>query len=441
MRCHQDDGHDSGLKSVHHPGPGVIDFLISPWRGTAMWRGLARAALNGPFGIALGVAVSLLVGLSIGLAVTFVIAIPAVWLTFHAAAQLGRMERSRAAALLGVNLPSPHPPLASGNWLNRLRQLVTSGSRWREIAYLAIALPVLGALGFALLMLWSASLSLIALITYVGHLPGQSADLGLFRVHPGAGAITALIVGLLGLAFLAPQATAALTALDGLVVRWLLGPHTQSEMARRVSELELSRGAAVHGAEVDRQRIERDLHDGAQQRLVALAMDLGRARERFDSDPQRARQLVDDAHEEAKAALVELRDLARGIHPAVLTDRGLDAALSAVVTRCPIPVSLSVDVPGRLSAPVESAAYFVVAEALTNVAKHAKAKRAHVFIAVQNNRLVIEVRDDGIGGADASQGSGLAGLADRVAALGGWMRLLSPPKGPTSVVVELPCGS
>jgi signal transduction histidine kinase len=419
----------------------VIDILVRPWRGAAMWRGLARAALDVPFGIAIGVGVSLLVALSIGFAVTFVIAIPTVWLTFLVAAQLGRMERSRAAALLGVNLPSPHAPPTPGNWWSRLRQLVTSASRWREIAYLALGLPVLGALGLAVLLLWSASLALVAMVTYVGHLPGGSADLGLFRIHPGAGAVTATLIGCLGLAIVAPQTTMALATLDRTVVRWLLGPHRHGDMARRVSALEISRGAAVQGAEADRQRIERDLHDGAQQRLVALAMDLGRARERFDSDPERARQLVDDAHEEAKAALVELRDLARGIHPAVLTDRGLDAALSAVVTRCPIPVSLSVDVPTRPSAPVESAAYFVIAEALTNVAKHAEATRAHVSIVVQNNRLIIEVRDDGRGGADASGGTGLAGLADRVAALDGWMRLLSPPQGPTSVLVELPCGS
>jgi signal transduction histidine kinase len=232
-----------------------------------------------------------------------------------------------------------------------------------------------------------------------------------------------------------------LAAVDRSVVRWLLGPHGQSDLARRVDELELSRSAAVSSAEAERHRIERDLHDGAQQRLVALAMDLGRARERFDTDPARARQLVDEAHEEAKAALAELRNLARGIHPAVLTDRGLDAALSAIITRCPVPVTLDVDVPTRPPASVESAAYFVVAEGLTNVAKHAQATRVDLSIVLQNNRLVIHIRDDGLGGADALQGSGLSGLADRVSALGGWMRVLSPIGGPTSVMVEIPCGS
>ncbi len=405
-----------------------------------MWRALAREALDVPLGIVLCVIVTLLVGLSVGLAVTFVIAIPLVWLTFLIAAQLGRMERSRAAALLDVNLDSPHAPLTPGTWWSRLRQLVSTASRWREIAYLALGLPLLGVLGLVVLALWALSLTLIALPAYAAHLPGRSADFGAFRIHAGGQATLALVTGIICLAFLAPQATVALAALDRRVVRWLLGSHDQSELARRVDELEISRGAAIHSAESERQRIERDLHDGAQQRLVALAIDLGRARERFDTDPERARQLVDDAHEEAKAALAELRDLARGIHPAVLTDRGLDAALSAVVTRCPVPVTLAIDVPKRPPPAVESAAYFVVAEALTNVAKHAHATRAQVSMALLNNRLVVEVRDDGIGGADAS-GGGLSGLHDRVSALGGWMRVLSPHTGPTTVMVELPCGS
>jgi signal transduction histidine kinase len=406
-----------------------------------LWRSLAWQALDFPLGVIVGVCVIVLVALSIGFAVTFVIAIPLVWVTFFLAAQLGRMERSRAAALLGVNLASPHAPFEPGSWWSRLRQQATSASRWREIGYLSLGLPIQGALGGVILVLWSVAFALAVLPAYVSHLPGGSADLGLLRLHPGGGAVTAAIIGILILLVLAPQATMALAALERRVVRWLLGPHGQSELARRVDDLELRRSAAVNSAEAERVRIERDLHDGAQQRLVALAMDLGRARERFDTDPARARQLVDEAHEEAKAALVELRNLARGIHPAVLTDRGLDAALSAVITRCPVPVTLAVDVPARLPASVESAAYFIVGEALTNIAKHAQATKVDVSIVLQNDRLVVDVRDDGIGGADSSRGSGLSGLADRVKALGGWMRVLSPTGGPTSVIVEIPCGS
>ena len=246
---------------------------------------------------------------------------------------------------------------------------------------------------------------------------------------------------LVGLAVVAPRMAAWLVAVDGAIARGLLGPRRREELARRVDELEVSRGAALDQAEAERRRIERDLHDGAQQRLVALAMDLSRARERFDADPQRARQLLEAAHEEAKAALVELRNLARGVHPAVLAERGLDAALASVVARCPLPVSLSVDVAVRPPAPVESAAYFVVAESLTNVTKHAEATEVAIVVARQQDRLLIEVRDDGRGGARIAPGGGLAGLSDRVTALGGWMRVLSPPGGPTSVLVELRCRS
>ena len=203
------------------------------------------------------------------------------------------------------------------------------------------------------------------------------------------------------------------------------------------------RGAvsAVDSAEAERRRIERDLHDGAQQRLVALAMDLGMARERFEDDPQHAQQLVAEAHEEAKAALVELRDLVRGFNPAILQDRGLDAALSSVVARSPVPVRLDVDVAPRPAATVESTAYFVVTEALTNVAKHAHATEARVSIARRGDRLAIDVTDNGTGGADAARGTGLNGLSERVHTLGGWMQVLSPAGGPTSVLVELPCAS
>jgi signal transduction histidine kinase len=170
-------------------------------------------------------------------------------------------------------------------------------------------------------------------------------------------------------------------------------------------------------------------------------MDLGRARERFDADPEGAKTLVADAHEEAKAALSDLRGLVRGIHPAILTDRGLDAALSAVIARSSVPVTMSVDVAERPPAAVESTAYFVVTEALANVAKHAHATKASVTIVRKGDRLVAEVTDDGVGGADPARGSGLHGLADRVSAVGGRMDLLSPSGGPTTVLVELPCAS
>ena len=219
------------------------------------------------------------------------------------------------------------------------------------------------------------------------------------------------MIGALGLALLAPWATVALARLGVAEACWLLGPTRGGDLEARVTQLETSRTAAVDSAEAERRRIERDLHDGAQQRLVALAVTLGEARERMDTDPEVGRELVEQSHEEAKAALKEIRDLVRGIHPVILEDRGLDAALSAVVARCPVPVTLDVQVAERPPAAVESAAYFVVSEALTNVARHAEARRAWVTLARQSDRLLIEVRDDGRGGATESAGTGPHGPA------------------------------
>lgn len=418
--------------------PGAV---LEPWRGTVLPRGLARAALDIPLGFAIGAVVAFVAGLSTGLAVTFVLGVPILWLTFQATEHLGRLERSRAAALLDTRLESPHPPLTGTTWGARLRERLTTASRWRELAYLVLGLPFGGALGLLVLGTWTVSVVLVALPAYIGHTAGDVAGVGPVHLHGVGQALGGAAVGLTGLIVVAPLMTAGLVAVDTAVVRWLLGPHRQEELARRVGELEVSRGAALDQAEAERRRIERDLHDGAQQRLVALAMDLSRARERFDTDPERARQLLEVAHEEAKAALVELRNLARGIHPAVLAERGLDAALASVVARCPLPVSLVVDVADRPPAPVETAAYFVVAESLTNVAKHAGASEAAVVIVRQHDRLLVEVSDNGSGGARMAPSGGLAGLSDRVTALGGWMRVLSPVGGPTSVMVELPCGS
>jgi signal transduction histidine kinase len=272
-------------------------------------------------------------------------------------------------------------------------------------------------------------------------LPGHSTEFGLFDVGSGAPAFVAGLIGLVLLVLLAPWTTVAFGALDGAIVRRLLAPSRDMRLAEQLTRVETSRAAAVESAEAERRRIERDLHDGAQQRLVKLGMDLGMANERFDEDPVAARQLVADAHVEAKAALAELRDLVRGFHPAILEDRGLDAALSSVIARSPVPVTLRVDVAVRPPAAVESAAYFVAVEALTNVAKHAGATKVAVTIERRGDRLGIDVTDDGTGGATAQPGGGLHGLAERVEALGGWLRLLSPVGGPTTLMVELPCVS
>jgi signal transduction histidine kinase len=282
---------------------------------------------------------------------------------------------------------------------------------------------------------------LVLLPLVVGSLPGGTAKFGLFEIGPGPAALAMAVVGVLGLVLAAPWASLGIASLEGGLARRLIGSRSDKEVEAQLRDVERRRSAAVDSAEAERRRIERDLHDGAQQRLVALAAELGAARTKFDTDPEAARALVEDAHEEAKAALKEIRDLVRGIHPVILEDRGLDAALSAVVARSPVPVRLEVSLTPRPAAEVESAAYFVVSEALTNVARHAQATRAEVAIARAGNRLVIEVRDDGIGGADASVGTGLQGLRERVVGLGGDLHVISPPGGPTTISVELPCAS
>jgi signal transduction histidine kinase len=212
-----------------------------------------------------------------------------------------------------------------------------------------------------------------------------------------------------------------------------------AELLARVEELRASRTRLVEASDTERRRLERNLHDGAQARLVGLAMLLGLARRRLDTDPEETGVLIDRALTELKASLAELRELARGIHPAVLTERGLEPALHAIASRVPVPVTLETDGEQRLPAPVEIAAYFVVSEALANVAKYSQATAATVAIRRASGRVTVDVTDDGIGGADAAQGSGLRGLGDRIAALDGTFSLDSPPGRGTRLHVEIPC--
>jgi signal transduction histidine kinase len=293
--------------------------------------------------------------------------------------------------------------------------------------------------------LWSLTLALVTMPLWYRLPPDGNAPLFSAGDAPVvvidtlaealAGSAAGIVVGLA-----AVLAIRYLVVAHAMVACALLGP-PPSALRARVQTLETSRARTVEVAAAERRRIERDLHDGAQQRLVALAMDLGMAREKFADEPEAARALVEEAHQEAKRALAELRDLARGIHPAVLSDRGLDAALSALAARSPVPVEVRVALDARLPEPVEAIAYFVAAEALANVAKHAAAGGAVVSVRREGGLAILEVSDDGLGGADPARGSGLAGLADRVAGVDGQLTVTSPPGGPTVVRAELPCGS
>jgi signal transduction histidine kinase len=298
------------------------------------------------------------------------------------------------------------------------------------------------AIGFVLTtVVWCGSAALVALPLYVNALPHDAARFGLFTVTSGGGAVIAGLIGLVGLALVAPWTTVGVATAEAEMAKWLLGPAPSRELARRVDRLEASRTAALDSAEAERRRIERDLHDGAQQRLVALAMDLGQASERFDTDLDTAKELVVGAHEEAKAALADLRQLVRGSTPRSWRTAGSTPRSRPSWRNSPVPVTLNVDVPERPAPVIESTAYFMVSEALANVAKHAKATKASVTIARRGDRLAVEVTDDGAGGADPAGGTGLRGLAERVAAADGWMRGAQPAGRADDGARGAPCGS
>jgi signal transduction histidine kinase len=385
-------------------------------------------------------------GLGFGFSGVFLglIGIPLLGITLRLADWFARAERARFAFLLGVAIPGwPEQSRAGYRWwiIPRWR-MFSEKATWAELGYGLLRLPVSAVALTLSVGVWAAGLVALTLPAYSSALPGGGPNFG-GGPHSGVQSGAAFLAGsaILGAALLlaAPQLTRGLALADAAISRRLLGP--RRDLAARVIELETSRERVVDAAEAERRRIERDLHDGAQQRLVALAMELGRAKAKFADDVDAARELVDQAHAQAKEALIELRNLVRGVHPPVLTDRGLDAALSGLAALCPVPVDMHVDVPVRPKAAVEAVAYFVVAEALTNVAKHSRASHAKVVVEGHGypGTLTVMVSDDGIGGADP-HGPGLAGLADRVSGVDGRLSVESPTGGPTIIAAVLPCG-
>jgi signal transduction histidine kinase len=349
---------------------------------------------------------------------------------------LGALQRARFRAVLGVEIAAP--PAAAGSWPLRAWR---APATWRQLGYHLLAMVGGTAGGLLVAACWSAPLLAVAYLAgRRGDGPGATAGLGLAVLW------AAVLAGAMLLA--APRVARAVAEADEAAARALLGPSRGEELALRVESLARSRAEIVAATDAERRRIERDLHDGAQRRLVALAMHLGMARASLTDAPEPVRQVIEQAHDEATEALAELRQLVRGLHPAVLDDRGLDAALSGIAAGAPLPVRLRVDVPGRCAPGVEAVAYFVVSEALTNVAKHAGATRAEVAVERTGDRLRVVVGDDGRGGATldpggpaAGGGTGLRGLAQRAAAVDGTLTVDSPPGGPTAITVELPCGS
>ncbi|MQA77462.1 MAG: sensor histidine kinase [Streptosporangiales bacterium] len=353
---------------------------------------------------------------------------PLLWLTMGLARTFANLERLRLRGFTGVSVAAS--PLEGRRRVIRSPFfLLRSRDRWREIAYCVLRLPVSAVTAGLVAGSWVVGLVLLCAPFYMF---GERMEFLLTGVMSLGGAV---------LLVTAPWLARGTVIVDTALVRALLGPSEKEQLTAEVSTLRTSRAGVVDAADAERRRIERDLHDGAQQRLVALAMDLGVARATYDEDPAAVRGLIVKAHEEAKAALADLRELVRGIHPAVLTDRGLDAALSALAARCAVPVDVKVEPGERADVTIEAAAYFVVAEALTNISRHAQAERAQVTVTRAADILRVEVEDDGVGGADPTTGTGLAGLERRVAALDGTFQVESPRGGPTRVVMELPCAS
>jgi signal transduction histidine kinase len=310
-------------------------------------------------------------------------------------------DRGMIRRILGVDIPKPRVDYdTTGTFWQRYLRKLTHPQMWRNLTYLLINFP---------LRCFEFPLALVGIIV--------------------------LPVGL----FVLP----VIAALHIMLARWLLGPNENEALTEKAEHLQASRARGVDAAEAERRRIERDLHDGAQQRLVAVAMGLGRAKNKMDADPVGAKALIDEAHADAKLAVSELRDLARGIYPAVLGDRGLDAALSSLAAKCPVPVEVHVAIEPRPPAAVESTAYFIVGESLTNIAKHANASEVKVN-AWREERptgdlVIVEITDDGQGGASLRTGGGLSGLADRAATIDGVMTVVSPIGGPTVIRADLPC--
>ncbi|BET48323.1 sensor histidine kinase [Streptomyces tendae] len=359
------------------------------------WKEIAHLLANLPAALLGFVYIVTMLSVGVGLTVT-VIGLPLLAAGLRGTRLLGKLERARARMLLGVRVdePSPLPLRSEHGFFAQLWMSLKDPVGWRTVLFEFIRFP------------WGVLTFSVTLTS-------------LFVLWP-----------------VLPFIARGLANVDRAMVRGLLSP--SDELERRIAELESDRGVVVDTAAADLRRIERDLHDGAQARLVNLAMGLGLAKEKLLEDPDAAAAMVDEAHGEVKLALQELRDLARGIHPAVLTDRGLDAALSSVASRCTVPVRVTVDLAERPAAAIEGIAYFTVSELLQNVSKHSGAGSASVEVWRSSDRLLMQVEDNGRGGASLAGGTGMKGLADRLTAVDGLFVVDSPEGGPTTITAELP---
>jgi signal transduction histidine kinase len=418
---HRHAGHASGLRR----------YVAVAWQ-PATWRNVLYLLLSLPLGAAYFAVLAAGLGAGAALAVV-VVGLVVLGLTLWAWRGMAALERLLARLLLDVRI---HPPADRDRglpWLRRAELWIRDPVTWKSLVYLLAKLPM-GLVAFALLaFLGFSSLVLAVAPAIVAFTPVIFFG---WEMETPAQALPFVPLGLVA-TLVSLHLFNGLAWLYGVFARVMLGPSTV-ELRERVAGLRDASARILAAADDERRRIERDLHDGAQQRLVALNLTLGVAESRVATDPEAATALIAQAREEALQAVKELRELARGIHPALLADRGLGAALEALAARAPVPVEVLGTPRRRLPPAVEATAYYITAEALTNIAKYAEATTATVVLDADRHRLRVEVRDDGVGGAHAGTGGGLHGLSDRVEALDGHFELHSPPGEGTAVIAEIP---
>ncbi len=415
----------SPARSVAHPA--VLAGATAQLAALGVVGPLLFGLLFGLLGLGLGFL------LLIGIGVLFLIAL--VYVLFA----VGWVETARVDGLYGFGLTLPKPRRSGrpgfGGFLRTLWLQAIDPTTWRAIANLAIATI----LGWVVLALVSVLISGVVIAFAPLFANGEAVRLAQTGIEvPLAWAIPTGVIA----AIVAAALIVGVALLHGVLARAIVVPSREAQLAEAVRTSNVQHAGAVRAADVERTRIERDLHDGVQPRLVSVGMTLGLAQQKIDSDPDAAKALIDEAHTSTKAAITELRQLARGIHTAVLDDRGLDAALSALAGRSVVPVHLDVRLDGRCSRNAEAAAYFAIAEALTNAAKHSRGTECRVVVRLRDEgTLWARVEDNGVGGARVIPGGGLDGIVNRVVAAGGTARIDSPIGGPTSVEVSIPCAS
>jgi signal transduction histidine kinase len=429
---------------------GIVTRFIRAPLHPATW--LATGAIVAGFWVELFAFLAIIGILSTGISLLFVgVGVVLIVFAIEGSRIVARIERRRAQVADNRPLiPHAYRPYGTG-----IRDLLTAlfldVNRWRDVGYVFIAFPLTVLEFAAVVALWGATLFLLSIPVWTlltGEVLG-GLDIAAGPVMPALSRLStlnapavAIVSAVAGIVLLPVSSFAAqgLMALHRQVVVGLLCDSGTAALEQRVETLEVSRKAVLDVEASELRRIERDLHDGAQQRLVMLTINLGLAADKMETDPTAAKDLVVDARDQARLALAEIRSLVRGIAPSILMDRGLVPALSALAGQSPVPTVVLASLPAgeRASDAVERAAYFVVAEALANVAKHSRASHAEVHVRREGPLLVVEVRDDGRGGASLLPAGGLTGLAGRVEALDGRLAVTSPDGGPTVVRAEIP---